>query len=114
MRSCVHGRTAVCPVGTTRRPGEATQNIQLRLPLHLVILIHGLGGNRADTLAVIPARHDLGFPVLAIAYRNDVGAPASPDHQNHLGASEWHDVDAAVRYAPGQPEPRPARLTPYG
>jgi hypothetical protein len=28
MRSCVHGRTAVSPVGTTRRPAGAAQNIQ--------------------------------------------------------------------------------------
>jgi pimeloyl-ACP methyl ester carboxylesterase len=67
-----------------------------------VILIHGLGGNRADTLAAIPALHVLGFPILAITYRNDVGAPASPDRQSHLGATEWHDVDAAVRYATRQ------------
>jgi pimeloyl-ACP methyl ester carboxylesterase len=66
-----------------------------------VILIHGLGGSRADTLAVIPALHALGFPILAVTYRNDDGAPASPDHQSHLGTTEWHDVDAAIRYATG-------------
>ena len=67
-----------------------------------VILVHGLGGNRADTLAAIPVLHALGFPILAISYRNDAGTPASPDHQSHLGATEWHDVDAAIRYATEQ------------
>jgi pimeloyl-ACP methyl ester carboxylesterase len=66
-----------------------------------VILIHGLGGSRADTLPVMPALHALGFPMLAISCRSDVGAPPSPDHQSHLGATEWHDVAAAVRYATG-------------
>jgi pimeloyl-ACP methyl ester carboxylesterase len=64
-----------------------------------VILIHGLGGNRADTLPPMPALHALGFPMLAITYRNDAGAPVSPDRQSHLGATEWHDIDAAIRYA---------------
>jgi uncharacterized protein len=66
-----------------------------------VILIHGLAGSRADTLPAMPVLHVLGFPMLAISYRNDIGAPASPDHQSHLGATEWHDVSAAARYATG-------------
>jgi pimeloyl-ACP methyl ester carboxylesterase len=64
-----------------------------------VILIHGLGGSRSDTLSVMPALHSLGFPMLAITYRNDIGAPASRDHESHLGATEWHDVESAVTFA---------------
>jgi hypothetical protein len=64
-----------------------------------VILVHGLGGSRADTLPAIPTLHALGYPMLAISYRNDPGAPQSPDHRTHLGATEWHDVASAVAYA---------------
>jgi uncharacterized protein len=64
-----------------------------------VILIHGLGGSRSDTLPVIPAIHSLGFPLLAITYRNDAGAPDSPDHRSHLGATEWHDAESAIAFA---------------
>jgi pimeloyl-ACP methyl ester carboxylesterase len=64
-----------------------------------VILIHGLGGSRADTLPPMPTLHALGYPMLAISYRNDLGAPRERDYRSHLGASEWHDVVAAVGYA---------------
>jgi pimeloyl-ACP methyl ester carboxylesterase len=37
--------------------------------------------------------------VLVPTFRNDVGAPRSPDGQQHLGGTEWRDVEAAVRWA---------------
>jgi pimeloyl-ACP methyl ester carboxylesterase len=63
------------------------------------ILVHGLGGSRVDTLPAIPTLHALGFPVLAVSCRNDAGAAPSADRRSHLGVTEWHDVEAAVRYA---------------
>jgi pimeloyl-ACP methyl ester carboxylesterase len=32
-------------------------------------------------------------------YRNDIGAPASPDGRYNLGLSEWRDVEAAIVHA---------------
>jgi uncharacterized protein len=64
-----------------------------------VILIHGLGGRRADVLPPMPILHHLGYPILAITYRDDVGAPPSPDGHEHFGDTEWHDVSAAIDYA---------------
>lgn len=64
-----------------------------------VLLVHGRGGAREDWLAMLPALVRAGFPVLDLSYRNDVGAPASPDGYSHLGDTEWRDVEAGVRYA---------------
>ncbi|MFD8633773.1 alpha/beta hydrolase [Streptomyces sp. NPDC059533] len=64
-----------------------------------VITVHGLGGSREHPMVVMPFLNRSRFPVLDLAYRGDLGAPASPDGIGHLGESEWRDVDAAIRYA---------------
>jgi hypothetical protein len=66
-----------------------------------VIAVHGVGATREQTLAVLPTLHRFRLPVLVPSYRNDPGAPASPDGLGHLGDTEWRDLDAAVRYAVG-------------
>ncbi|MFG2572155.1 alpha/beta hydrolase [Streptomyces sp. NPDC048481] len=64
-----------------------------------VIAVHGLGATREHALNLMGFLHRRRFPVLALAYRGDLGAPRSPDGLNHLGATEWRDLDAAMRYA---------------
>jgi dienelactone hydrolase len=64
-----------------------------------VIAVHGQNGRRKAMMPIAPAFHRLGLPILTITYRNDEGAPASPDGLLHLGGTEWRDVESAVRYA---------------
>ncbi|MGW0709782.1 alpha/beta hydrolase family protein [Streptomyces sp. NPDC002643] len=64
-----------------------------------VITVHGLGATREHPMNVMEFLHRHRFPVLDLAYRGDPGAPRSPDGLNHLGETEWRDVDAAIRHA---------------
>lgn len=63
------------------------------------ILVHGRGAERGECLRAVPALHDLGFTALIPMYRNDIGAPPSPDGRYSLGLSEWRDCEAALLYA---------------
>jgi alpha-beta hydrolase superfamily lysophospholipase len=64
-----------------------------------VVMVHGRGGSRREALRILPALHAQGHSQLVLSYRNDEGAPASPDGHYHLGDTEWEDVEAGVRYA---------------
>ncbi|MFJ6988584.1 MULTISPECIES: alpha/beta hydrolase [unclassified Streptomyces] len=64
-----------------------------------VIAVHGLGTTREHALNLLPFLHALRFPVLALSYRGDLGAPRPPDGLGHLGETEWRDLDAAMRHA---------------
>ncbi|CAM5685215.1 alpha/beta hydrolase [Streptomyces coeruleorubidus] len=64
-----------------------------------VIAVHGLGTTRELAMNVMEFLHRSHVPVLALAYRGDLGAPRPPDGLNHFGETEWRDLDAAIRYA---------------
>ncbi len=64
-----------------------------------VMFVHGIDGNRRGGLRPLLTLHPLDIPTMLISYRNDAGAPPSPDHLIHLGMTEWQDLDAAMRWA---------------
>lgn len=64
-----------------------------------VVAVHGQNGSRADVLRIIDIVHRLGFPALAVSYRNDLGAYRDPSGYLRYGQSEWRDLQAAVRWA---------------
>ncbi|MEZ5175764.1 MAG: hypothetical protein R2823_06115 [Acidimicrobiia bacterium] len=62
-----------------------------------VIFVHGRGNNRLpESLRIMPSLVEQGFPVLSVAYRNDVNASSSASGLRYWGIEEWRDVDAAV------------------
>jgi alpha-beta hydrolase superfamily lysophospholipase len=67
-----------------------------------VLFVHGIDGERQSALRPLPTLVDAGYPTLMITYRNDIGAPPSPDGLIDLGQTEWRDLDSAAAYAVNQ------------
>ncbi|HEY5053995.1 MAG TPA: alpha/beta hydrolase, partial [Solirubrobacterales bacterium] len=63
------------------------------------IVVHGINGTPLEGLRIAPTLHRAGLPALLITYREDLGAPPSPDGFHHQGLTEWRDLAAAARYA---------------
>jgi len=63
------------------------------------IVVHGINGTPQEGFRLLPTLHRAGLPTLLIAYREDLGAPASPDGLHHMGLTEWRDLAAAARFA---------------
>jgi uncharacterized protein len=63
------------------------------------VLIHGRGARREECVRAIPPLLAADWTCLVPTYRNDEGAPTGDDRRYALGLSEWHDIEAAIRYA---------------
>lgn len=63
------------------------------------IVVHGINATPQTGLRIVPALHRAGLPTMLITYREDLGAPESPDGFHHMGLTEWRDLGAAARYA---------------
>jgi len=64
-----------------------------------VIQVHGRAVRRQETIRAVPIFREAGYTSLLVSYRNDGDAPRSTDYRYALGDTEWHDVEAAMKYA---------------
>jgi uncharacterized protein len=90
------------PFANVEVPDELGPMPAWLIPAHThtwAIVVHGIDGKREDDLRITPTLHAAGMPTLLITYREDIGAPASPDGLHHMGLTEWRDLQAAARYA---------------
>ncbi len=90
------------PSSTVSVPGELGPMPAWLIPgrSHVwAIVVHGINDTPQVGLRIAPALHRAGLPTLLITYRDDLGAPSSPDGFHHMGLTEWRDLGAAARYA---------------
>jgi len=76
-----------------------------------LILVHGLGANRADMLDLATVLHTRGYNLLLPDLR---AHGRSQGNVSTLGVKEVRDIQAAVKYLQLQPEVDPYRIGIYG
>ncbi len=62
------------------------------------MFIHGKDSDRTQGLRILPTLVDVGWSVLITTYRNHETSPADPSNRHNYGATEWRDLETAVRY----------------
>jgi len=90
------------PFTVVRVPGELGAMPAWLIPARShtwAIVVHGINGNLEGDLRMVGALHRAHLPALLITYREDLGAPRSPDGHHHMGETEWRDLQAAARFA---------------
>jgi pimeloyl-ACP methyl ester carboxylesterase len=79
--------------------GSFPAYVDRRSPETWAIIVHGRGGDRRGGFRMVEVLHALDISSIIVTYRNDPGAPPSPDRLYGLGATEWRDLVPAARYA---------------
>ena len=95
-------RTRGLPFDSVEVPGELGPMPAWAIPARgdtWAIVVHGINDDPQVGLRIAPALRAAGLPSLLITYREDLGAPPSPDGYHHMGLTEWRDLGAAARYA---------------
>jgi hypothetical protein len=94
------------PLGTmgawlTSPSNQASQPVQTetKASTKWTIGVHGVNANKTEMLRFIKPVIAAHNTMMVINYRNDVNNPQSGDGYNHLGDTEWQDLQAAVQYA---------------
>ncbi len=63
------------------------------------IVVHGINDSPEAGLRLAPFLRHTGLPALLITYRDDIGAPSSPDGLHQMGLTEWRDLESAAEFA---------------
>ncbi len=95
-------QTLGLPFTNVRVPDELGPMPAWLIPGHMhtwAIVVHGINGDQQAGLRIAPTLHRDGLSSLLITYREDLGAPPSPDGLHHMGLTEWRDLQAAARFA---------------